>query len=88
MENYADYIDTLARMSILKVKAAQTCSVHPDVLIRSENSDACRRAVTVAQNTLKYHDKAFLINNVTNAVQRELDLAETTCQQCSPNMFP
>ena len=82
MDNFTDYIDTLARMSILKTKAAYTCAVHPDILIRSGNADAEQRAYTVAQNTLKYHDQTFLLEKITSAVLRELEYANATCRQC------
>jgi hypothetical protein len=82
MDHFTDYINTIARMSILKAKAAYTCPVHPDVLIRAENSAAEQRAYYVAQNTLKYNDKAFLSENITSTVRNELELADVKCRQC------
>jgi hypothetical protein len=86
MDHFTDYINTIARMSILKAKAAYTCPAHPDVLIRAENSAAEERACYVAQNTLKYNDKAFLIENMTTTVRRELDSADVRCRQCGDNI--
>ncbi|GLU56208.1 hypothetical protein [Dyadobacter frigoris] len=83
--NYAEYIETTARLAILKAKAAYTCKVHPEVLILSGDTNTEKRAYLIAQNTLKYNDKVFLLEKVTQAVKNELDLAGFACLQCELN---
>ncbi|MCF0054505.1 hypothetical protein [Dyadobacter sp. CY356] len=83
MDHFTEYIDTVARMSILKAKAAFTCPVHPDIMIRTENYDTEQRAYLIAQKTLVYNDKIVLLNRVTNAVRRDLESAGGRCNICT-----
>ena len=84
--NHADFTNTTARLAILKAKAAHTCGIHPDVLILSGDRDAENRAYTIAQNTLRFNDKIILLENVTLAVEKELNLAGCGCHQCLQNV--
>jgi len=84
--NFTEYTDETARLSILKAKAALTCKIHPDVLISLKNLDAEKRAFAIAENTLKYNDRGFLLETVTLAVKTMLDMADVSCRQCSPKM--
>ncbi|WP_159466776.1 hypothetical protein [Dyadobacter sp. 3J3] len=70
-------------MSILKAKAAFTCPVHPDIMIRTENFDTEQRAFMIAQKTSVYNDKSVLLNRVTSAVRRELESADGRCNICT-----
>lgn len=83
MDNFTEYIDTVARMSILKAKAAFTCPVHPDVMIRIDDSGNQQRAFMIAQNTLVYNDKIVLLKRVKSAVENELESAKSNCTLCS-----
>ncbi|MCF2446714.1 hypothetical protein L0657_22340 [Dyadobacter sp. CY345] len=83
MDNFTEYVDTVARMSILKAKAAFTCPVHPDVMIRNDNDGNQQRAFMIAQNTLVYNDKIVLLKRVTSAVEHELKSANANCLLCN-----
>ena len=84
-DNYTEYTDTTALLAILKAKAAYHCQAHPEVLILSGDTDAEKRAYAIAQNTLKYNDKTFLLEKVSQAVKNELDQAVVECSQCAQN---
>lgn len=85
-DNHTDYTDTIARSAILKAKAAYTCKVHPDILILSGDTTAEKRAYAIAENTLKYNDKVFLLETVVLALNKELDQAVAECPQCAQNL--
>jgi len=81
--NFEEYITDTARLSILKAKAASTCTLHPNILIiLSTNMDAQKKAYRIAVNTLVYHDKLFLEEHMINAVGQHLDSAGNQCIQC------
>lgn len=80
--NFEEYITDTARLSILKAKAASTCTLHPNILILSTNMDAQKKAYRIAVNTLVYHDKLFLEEHMINAVGQHLDSAGNHCIQC------
>ena len=81
--NNADYTETTARLAILKAKAAFCCKDHPEMLILVGDPNAETRAYAIAQNTVKYHDKIFLLEKVTSAVKKSLDQAGTECLLCT-----
>lgn len=85
-DNHTDYTDTIARSAILKAKAAYTCKVHPDILILSGNATAEKRAYAIAENTLKYNDKVFLLEALVLALNKELAQASAECPQCIQNL--
>ena len=85
IDNSASYSDTTARLAILKAKAAYFCASHPEVLILSGDQNAQMRAYAIAQNTVKYHDKMFLLEQVSSSVKKELDKAVNACSKCAHN---
>jgi hypothetical protein len=82
---FSDYITGTARMAVLKSKAACTCKLHPDTLILSQDTIAQKRAYMIATNTLVYHDKMFLKQDMIDAVGYELNAANTECVHCLQN---
>jgi hypothetical protein len=83
IDHYFDeYITETARMSLLKAKAASTCKLRPDILILSSDTGAQNRAYRIAINTLAYHDRMFLEEQIIDAVGQELDSAGNQCVQC------
>ena len=84
--NHADFTKTTARLAILKAKAAYYCKIHPDVLVLFGHSEAEKRAYAIAQNTLSFNDKTFLLEKITQAVKNELEMACVTCRQCTEDL--
>lgn len=83
--NYNEYANTTARLAILKAKAAYACKIHPGILVLSGDSHAEKRAFMIAQNTLKYNDRVFLMDNLMLAMRKELEVAGVKCWQCALN---
>jgi hypothetical protein len=84
--DYADALESMAREVLFQTRAIQNCRFHSDMIIRVGDDDAERHAYALATTKLKGDGTMFMREDVMDAIQSELDMAEDECPECGAHM--
>jgi hypothetical protein len=83
INDYADDLESAARLALAKANAIEVCQFHSDATIRLFDDDAERRAYAIGTNMMKRDGTPFMREDLMAEIQRQLEEADEQCNQCA-----
>ncbi|MCW0183207.1 MAG: hypothetical protein OJI70_15685 [Zavarzinia sp.] len=81
--DYADDLETAARVALFKAGALEACPAHKDIIMRLGNADAERHAYALATTISRRDGTYWTRADLMPVIKEQLDLAtDGECPRC------